>query len=193
MTNDRYKWWGEQDTHAALASRQQAADNAAARLDPMTNALRMGSDVPAELDGLSADAIQKLSMSSYAEIRRRAGLPELDPFSHAYRDYEPPGRSRTVSAPEAAQANTDMGVPDFASMSLDEYAIYRDQAGIGHGQYGRGALDGGSTADWIAAARSRGIGRTSYGQQNVQDAAKPDATKYLRANEPAAGRANFYR
>ena len=35
---------------------------------------------------MSAQEINKLSMTEYASIRRRAGLPDVDPFEQAYKD-----------------------------------------------------------------------------------------------------------
>jgi len=83
-------------------------------------------------------------------------------------------------------------VPQGIDPNSDEYFLAWRQNRARGGE-GRGALDGGGTADWIAAAQSRGIGRTQYGQQNTQDAARIDASKYLdNGGQQIAGRAHFY-
>jgi hypothetical protein len=81
---------------------------------------------------------------------------------------------------------------DVSQLSMEQYAQLRGQLGVTGREYGRGALDGGSTADWIAAAQ-RKAGRAAMQAGNVREAAQPDSGKYLRANEPVTGRASFYR
>lgn len=175
-------WWSDEQTQAAVAARQQAADTAQAGLDPMSNALRMRSAADmAELDGLDANSIRRMSMSSYAEIRRRAGLPERDPFEDAYQDYEPPQAERTVSAPEAVQANAEPQGIDIASMDMNTYAQLRSQLGVVGREYGRGALDGGSTADWVQAAQ-RKAGRSAWQGRNVQESPRIDG-RFLKQDE----------
>jgi hypothetical protein len=148
----RGAWWTPEQTEAALGARQQAADAAMAGLDPIAGALHMRAEVPAELDGLDAGAIRKLSMASYAEIRRRAGLPDIDPYADTYSAYEPPTPQAAVSAPEAVRANAD--VPDFASMSMAAYAQFRQEAGIGQSRsQGIGILNSGASRADADAAR----------------------------------------
>ena len=78
-------------------------------------------------------------------------------------------------------------------MDMQTYAQLRAPLGVSGREYGVGVMNSGAgTADWVAAARTK-VGRTKYGQGNVQDAARIDAGKYLRANEPVTGRATYYR
>lgn len=92
------------------------------------------------------------------------------------------------TTPEATET-APQGV-DISAMPMAAYAQVRAQLGVTGREFGRGALDGGSTADWVAAARAKS-GRTQYGRQ--QAAQQIDGSKYLTANEPVTGRANFYR
>lgn len=161
------------------------------RLDAFRSAQRLTGDY--ELSDLSPQAISRLSMADYAKIRERAGLDPIDPFATAYAAYEPPSGATTVSAPAQPQppADAPQGF-SLADMTMEQYAAVRGRLGVQGREYGRGIMQGGSTADWIEAAQSRGIGRTSYGQ-NVQEAARIDAGKYLTRNEPVTGRATWYR
>lgn len=100
-----------------------------------------------------------------------------------------------------ASAHTEPTAPDagpgidISQLSMSDYAALRERLGMTGREYGRGALDGGGTQDWIAAAQKRGhAGRTSYSQSNVQDAARPDAAKYYDSGgQQVTGRAGFYR
>lgn len=139
--------------------------------------------------GMTMDQILALPADEYARLSGRqtpaeAAVAALDAAygpSVPQAPHQPP-----------APVQEPQGI-DLASMTMEQYAAVRGQLGVQGRQYGRGIMQGGGTADWIAAAQSRGIGRTSYGQQNVQDAARVDAGKYLRTNEPVAGRTTWYR
>jgi hypothetical protein len=163
----------------------------ASRLDAFLAAQRMQD----EFYGFSAGEIERMPFDQYARLREHAGLDHIDPFAAVYAAYEPPEVATTVSAPEAAQANADapQGV-SLADVDMQTYARLRGQLGVAGREYGVGIMSAQSgTADWVRAAQSRGIGRTSYGQQNVQDAARIDAGKYLARNEPVTGRTGYYR
>jgi hypothetical protein len=193
VSTPRGPWWSPEQTSAALAARQEAADAAQAGLGLVGDALRVraAADFP-ELDGLSAESIQAMSMESYREIRRRAGLPEQDPYSDAYADFEPPGTPRTVSAPEAVQANADMSI-DIASLSMADYAQLRGQLGVNGREYGVGITSqGGGTDAWVQAARAKS-GRAAMNESGVQQAPQIDGSKYLTKNEPVQGRQSWYR
>ena len=143
--------------------------------------------------GLSAAELAAMPLDEYARLsgRQTPAQAAVQALNAQYEASAPQGQEQPP-APVQEPLEPPQGV-DVSQLSMREYAALRGQLGMTGREYGRGALDGGSTADWIAAAQSRGIGRTSYGQQNVQDAAKPDATKYLARNEPVTGRASFYR
>jgi plasmid stabilization system protein ParE len=169
MSTPRGAWWSLEQTAAALSARQQAADAAVAGLDPLANAVRIGTDVPAELADLDADSIRKLSMSSYAEIRRRAGLPPVDPYSDVYADFEPPTPQATLPAPEAVQANAaaSQGI-DVRSMGMDDYARLRAQLGIGQSP-DQGIFGAPGRQAQIDATRAQ-AGRGALSNANVEQA-----------------------
>ena len=52
--------------------------------------------------GYSAAEIEAMPMDAYRAIRRRAGLPDVDPYTDAYAKYEPPGQE-PASAPRMPQ------------------------------------------------------------------------------------------
>jgi hypothetical protein len=191
MSKPRGAWWSPEQTNAALAARQQAADAAVAGLDPLASALSMRSGAPAELDGLDADSIRRMPMSSYGEIRRRAGLPEQDPYADMYVDFEPPGTPRTVSAPEAVFANADMGI-DISSLSMSEYAQIRDQLGMGVSRKeNRGLLNQSGSQSWVEAAQGQ-PGRSSWQGRNVVESPRLEGRHVrqddMRDTRSAAGR-----
>jgi hypothetical protein len=124
-------YWTKEQTQAALAACQQATDDAQAHMDTLSNVIRVSS-ADLDLDGmLDAERVREMDMASYAAIRRRAGLPEADPYSQAYTNYEPPQVARTVSVTEAVQVNADAAQQlDVATMSFEQYAEYRRSIGL---------------------------------------------------------------
>ena len=166
-------------------------DGLTPRLDTLLAAQRMQD----EFYGFSADEIERMPMADYARIRERAGLDPIDPYTDAYAKYEPPGvPQQPPAAPETAPEATEtapQGI-DLAHMTMEQYSQIRAQLGVGGREYGKGALDGGSTADWVQAAQ-RKVGRSGWQGGNVQDAARIDASKYLTRNEPVTGRTGYYR
>jgi hypothetical protein len=83
---------------------------------------------------------------------------------------------------------TGMSIED---MTLEEYARLRAQVGIGRGEYGRGALDSASTADWVAAAK-RKAGRSALNNSGTMEPPRLEG-RYLKNDErldrrPAAER-----
>ena len=74
---------------------------------------------------------------------------------------------------------------------MGQYAQLRAQLGVTGREYGRGALDGGSTADWVQAAQ-RKARRSGWQGGNVQESPRVDGRMPI-ANEPVTGRARFYR
>jgi hypothetical protein len=140
-----------------------------------------------EETGLMDAEILQLDMKEYTRLTGRqtpvqAAIQALDA------PYTVP---RQPASREAAPDATPQGV-DVSQLSMSEYAAVRGRLGVGGREYGRGVLDGGSTADWIAAARLK-AGRAAMQAGNVQEAAQPDSGKYLTGNEPVTGRASFYR
>jgi hypothetical protein len=67
-------------------------------------------------------------------------------------------------------------------MSLEQYAALRQQAGIGQGNYGRGALDGGSTQDWIAAAQKQ-AGRHGWQNANTVESPRLEGRTVLKQDQ----------
>lgn len=139
-------------------------------------------------DGYSASEIEAMPMADYARIRERAGLDPIDPYTDAYAAYEPPGQD-PAPAPQNAP-----GAPQSAPEGITDAEFHAWRAGRVSGGEGVGIMNQqGGTDAWVAAARTK-VGRTKYGQQNTQDAAKPDASKYLNnGGQQVAGRTGYYR
>ena len=146
-----------------------------------------------ETTGLSADDILKMDMSEYGRLTGRQS-PAETATQALDAEYTPsvPQVPQQPHAPVQEARQSAQGL-DIGSMDMQTYAQLRAQLGVGGREYGVGVMNSGAgTADWVAAARTK-VGRTKYGQQNTQDAARIDAGKYLRANEPVTGRATYYR
>lgn len=150
---------------------------------PVTEAFLRSRELTDEFVDLSASDIEKMPMSEWAKrTGRQVNVTD------------------TVPAPSAtviADAVSHPGPrPDPQGVSLDEmdmqqYAAFRAQAGIGQGEYGRGILSTGGES-WSDAA-SRKSGRSALNESNVTPPARVDGDKYLQANLPVQGRAEFYR
>jgi hypothetical protein len=159
-------WWSEQDTQRAVAPRQQAADEALARLDSLSNAMRVAADLA--LDGmLDADAIRQMDLAQYRALRLRAGLADVDPFEQAHVGYEPqqtPGKDpAAVAATQNPPHSTEW--VDVQSMDWETYSRWRQESGL-------------------AAKSDEGMSRASLSmarRYNKQDAG------------PQSGRTSFYR
>jgi hypothetical protein len=137
--------------------------------------------------GLSADEILRMDADEYARLTGRPTPAQAAITALGY-DEPVPGTPRQ-QAPQPLQEPQQI---DLANLTMEQYGALRGQLGVRGREYGRGALDGGSTADWIAAAQ-RKAGRAAMQAGNVQEAAQPDSSKYLTRNEPVTGRASFYR
>jgi hypothetical protein len=143
--------------------------------------------------GMTLDQILKLDMTEYARLTNRPTPTEAALEALGY-DEPVPGRPRQEQAPAPVQEppQPPQGI-DVSSLSMSDYAQLRSQLGMGGREYGVGIMNSGQgTSDWIAVAQ-RKAGRSAMQGQNVQEAARPDAGKYLGANEPVQGRALFYR
>lgn len=130
-------------------------------------------------EDMSAADINRMDMSTYARLTGRATLG----YAVAQVvETAPPGMPRqAVPAQIVPQAPTPEGI-DFANLSMSDYAALRGQLGIGHrGEYGRGALDGGSTADWVQAAQ-RKPGRSAWQGRNVVEGPRLEG-RFLRQDE----------
>jgi hypothetical protein len=113
----------------------------------------------------------EINRMSFAEFAARSGrrTPAQAAVAALDANYTALGSSQQ-KAPAPPQSQTPQGV-DIASMSMADYSQIRGQLGVGGREYGRGALDGGGTADWIAAAQ-RKAGRSGWQGRNVIEAPK---------------------
>jgi hypothetical protein len=144
-----------------------------------------------EQTGLSAAELLALPHDEYARL---SGRPTSSQTALAALGYEPvPGTPRQEApVPVPTHAPEPQGI-DIALMSWEQYAAVRDQLGVQGREYGRGALDGGSTADWVAAARAKS-GRAAMNEHNVQRAPQVDGSKYLdNGGQQVTGRQSWYR
>jgi hypothetical protein len=140
-------------------------------------------------EGLSTRDIENMSMSDYAAIRRRAGLADVDPFEHAYKDYEPPG-APFQEAPTAPQPVQEQ--PQGLDPSSQEYFLAWRQERLARstsGQ-GRGIFDQ-ADRDQIAEGARAQAGRTGLSNQNVQE--PPRMARVYTQDSPVQGRTMGYR
>jgi len=137
-----------------------------AELTPAQKAFLAARGFRDKFGGMSAGEIEALSFADYAARTGRtlSVTPEL------------------AAPPQAVAVQHPAHPPgiDFASMDMQTYAQVRGQLGIGRGEYGRGALDGGSTADWVQAAQ-RKAGRSAWQGRNVVE--PPRLERYVRQDE----------
>jgi hypothetical protein len=107
-------------------------------LTPRGDAFLAASQLREATEDLSAQEINKLSMSDYARIREAAGLSSVDPYSEAYAP-EPPGR------PRQAQGHPDQDPQpepiDVQAMGMTEYAAIRNRYIRPSSGTGRGLFD----------------------------------------------------
>lgn len=132
--------------------------------------------------GLSARELAELPLDEYGRLtgRRLGYQPPADPPQRPANpgdprsDYTPPAGAPRQLAP------TEPEPIDFASMSYDEYAAFRQQYGIGaQSEYGRGIFsDHGS---WADAAKAK-AGRTAMVQSNVVEA--PRIERFVKKTRP---------
>lgn len=146
-----------------------------------------------ELSGLSAQDINRLSMAQYREIRRRAGLPDVDPFEQAYKDYDEPvagiPRQGPPTAPQPVQEQPqglDPNSPEYFAAWRQE-RLARSTSGEGHGIFS--SVPSQSQA-YTNAVRAQ-AGRTSLSNQNVQEA--PRIGRVFIQDSPVQGRTMGYR
>jgi hypothetical protein len=117
--------------------------------------------------GYSARDIEEMPMGEYVRLREQAGLA---PIAQPARDMPPPAPVPPVAAPEAPPESAGPRAVDVSQLSMDEYAQFRDQIGIGQGrQEGRGALDGATYQQQVDGARAQ-YGRTALSNGNVTPA-----------------------
>lgn len=133
-----------------------------------------------ELSDLSPVEINRMSMSDYAKIRERAGLPAIDPFATAYAAYEHPESAPPVSIPAQPQPPADAphGVTDEQFLA---WRAQRKRGGEGAGIFGGSGLEQSKTA----------FGRTQYSQSNVEQPARIE--RVFIQDSPVQGRTMGYR
>ena len=159
--------------------------------------------------GMTMDEVLKLDMAEYARLSHRptptqAALAAIDAQHERGHQSAPAAPESAPEPPESGPQGIDIasmdmdtyaamrgqlmsqGRPDaspgitLAEMTNEQYAAVRGQLGMGKSSYGRGALDGGSTAEWIAAAQ-RQPGRSAMQGKNVET---PSLTgRYVRQDE----------
>jgi len=81
-------------------------------------------DLREAIGDLSAQDINRMSMSDFTEISRRADLPAVDPFSEAYLARPSAQQEPSPAPPQPPQR------PDVASMSWQDYAAWRESSGL---------------------------------------------------------------
>jgi len=133
------------------------------RLSAWLDAQKLAGDY--ELSGLSAQEINRLSMTDYARIRERAGLPAIDPYADAYASYEPP-------APQGQEAGQNApGAPQSAPQGIDPYSdefFLAWRANRRSGGEHKGIFDSvGSQSDAYREATARQAGRGALSNANV--------------------------
>jgi hypothetical protein len=142
------------------------------------------------VEDLSAADINRMSMADYAEIRRRAGLPEIDPFATAYAAYEP-GSPAPVQQPQNGP-QTAPDAPQGIDPDSDEYFLTWRQNRVSGGE-GKGIFDSvGSRSDAYAAGVRRHAGRGALSSANVVEPPRVEG-RYVRHDDmrdtrPAAER-----
>lgn len=126
-----------------------------------------------EETGLTPAQILALPMDEYARL---TGRPTGSQLAGQAADPVPPGTPRQEPAPAQTVPQAPAPGPqaiDVQGMTMAEYSAVRGQFGVQGREYGRGILDGGSTADWIAAAQAKG-GRHGWQGQNVVESPRID-------------------
>ena len=122
----------------------------------------------ADFEDLSAVEINRMSFEDFARRTGRqtpaeAALEALDAQHEAPASEGQEQPPAPVREPQSAPQGLDL-----ASMTMEQYAALRGQLGVGGREYGRGALDGGSTADWVQAAQ-RKAGRSAWQGGNLTE------------------------
>ena len=135
-----------------------------------------------EETGLSADQILRMDMSEYGRLTARqspaqAAIQALDAEYGAPSPQVP----QQPHAPGQEPQQPPQGI-DLADMTMEQYAQIRAQLGVQGGEYGRGALDGGSTADWVQRRPAQGGQVGMAGRQRRE----PRGSRPLRQPRRAA-------
>lgn len=138
-------------------------------LTPAQEAFLAARDFRDKFGDMSADEIEALSFADYAARTGRTLSVTPEPTA-------PPPAVADVQRPASEE---HPGI-DFSQLSMTDYAQLRGQLGVGGREYGRGTLDGGSTADWIAAAQQK-AGRSAWQGRNVVE--PPQLERYVRQDE----------
>lgn len=155
------------------------------RLDTWTTA----SHVREAAGDVSAAEISRMSMRDYAEIRRRAGLSDADPFADVYSQHTAPEHQAPEQPPAPLQE------PQSAPQGLDpgsqEYFLEWRQNRARGGE-NAGIFDSvNSHSDAYTAAVRQQAGRTAYSQGNVTEA--PRIGRVFIQDSPVQGRTMGYR
>jgi hypothetical protein len=107
------------------------------------------------VEDLSAAEINRMNMQDYREIRRRAGLPDVDPFTTAY---SKPAPMALEQPPEPALAPPESpGIDPNSDDYFHAWRANRTHGGEGFGIFGGSGLEQSKTA----------FGRSKYSQSNV--------------------------
>jgi hypothetical protein len=127
--------------------------------------------------GLTAAELLSLPMDEYARVTGRltptqAALSAINAQEHQ----EPPAApdtafTETVEAPQGV---------DVASMTLAEYAQFRQEAGIGGREYGNGIL--GTHGSWADAAKAKAGRSAMAGNRNTIEPPRIEG-RYLRHDD----------
>lgn len=115
-------------------------------------------------EGMSAQAINRLSHADYAAMTRRNPAPWTTPTT----------QTPAVTATQVTDANAELYAQaaqqpvSIGDMDMDEYAEYRQANGVGGGEYGVGILGGNDRDAWMAAAAKKS-GRSAMVTGNVTE------------------------
>lgn len=150
---------------------------------PMQDAFVASQQLREAVEDLSAQDLNRMSMADYREIRRRAGLPDIDPFTRAYAGYETQLQAPVVTEGEAA------GYPPQPEPVQQPQGLDPDSEEFFHawrqnrqsGGEGVGILSQPGRQAWIEAAR-RQPARSAMQGANVE--AGPDMSRRQLPDTP---------
>lgn len=142
--------------------------------------------------GLTAQDIRNMPWDEYNRLfgtpgRQTPAQAAIAGFQAQQDAQRPTQATQPQDAPQSLPqppAPETQGV-DIASMTLDEYALFREQAGIGVSQKeGRGIFDGvGSQSDAYTRAVRAQAGRTAMSNANVQEPPRLTGRTILKQND----------
>lgn len=138
-------------------------------------------------DGYSAVKIENMPMEQYARLSHRPV-----PAEAATAALDAKYQASAAQVPQQPQQPVQEAQQPVQDITDEQFLAWRASR-VGGGE-NIGIMNSNSGTDaWVAAARAK-VGRTQYGQQNTQDAARIDASKYLdNGGQQIAGRAHFYK